>query len=451
MADTITTAPPLRIMILDDEATIRTTLSLCLETAGHKVAAFGTSQEAFAGCAGQVFDLLFLDLRLGMENGLDLMPRFLHENPWMKIIVITAYASIDTAVEAMRRGALDYLPKPFTPEHVEAVAGKVAERVATEFRLRELTERIGKDNPPLLVSSSNVKMQAAIDLAKRFAPSKSMVLIQGKDGAGKRTLARLMHEWSPRRDGPYMVCSAHTQEEGGPELQLFGGPAKDSPRRSRLEYCAGGTLYIDDLAAFPERYQLKLLDFIQTATFEREETFERASADVRIIAGATTDVAGLAGGFGFRKDLYFACSSKMVELPRLKERMEDFPKLVEIFLAFFGELHGKPFGAFTSEAMHYLRQYEWPGNLRELRNLVERAVLLGQSAAEGMKLGIETLPSNLGFHETVADIGDLVPLELIEELHIRGVLGRTTSLETAAKILGIDYATLWRRRKKYGL
>ena len=443
--------PPLRILILDDEATIRATLSLCLEAAAHRVKAVGTVREALEACGSQVFDLLFLDVRLGIENGLDFMPQFLKQSPWMKIIVITAYASIETAVEAMRRGAIDYLPKPFTPEHVETLAGKVAQARAIELRLREMLDARDASAPPILTISENPIVQSALATARTIAESRSAILLQGEGGTGKRTLARTIHEWSPRRSAPYAVCTAQEIEEAALALDLFGGPAGETLRRSRLEFCAGGTLYIDDLAALSPRLQLKLLEFIQSGAFEREETLERVHADVRIIAGTSRPLQALTDAQLFRQDLYYALSAKAIELPPLRHRMEDFAKFAETFLAFYAWQNGKAIRSLSAEAMDYLRGYHWPGNLRELRNVIERAVLLaGQAKSQGV-IGIQSLPPNLRAKDAPAQLGDLIPLEAIEELHIRGVLATTKSLESAARILGIDYATLWRRRKKYGL
>jgi two-component system, NtrC family, response regulator AlgB len=451
MAEASYPFPSLRVLVLDDESTIRTTLALCLEAAGHKVATVGSGREALGVCEKQVFDLLFLDLRLGTENGLDFMPDFFRLSPWIKIIVITAYASIDTAVEAMRRGALDYLPKPFTPEHVEMLAAKVAQTRAVEFRLRELRETMDTSMPPVLPTSDNRQVQSALELARTFAASKSAVLLQGEDGAGKRTLARAVHGWSSRRQAPYMVCTAHGRDEESLGVELFGTGSDGQLRRSRLEHCAGGTLYLDDLCALSPRLQLKVLEFMQGGVFEREETFERIEADVRLIAGASKPLAALAEAGIFRRDLYYAFSAKLIELPALRERMEDFQKLVDTFLAFYAQQNGRTLKGLSRDAVDYLQSYSWPGNLRELRNVIERTVLLARPAGVEGAIGIEYLPPNLRAKDSAAKLGDLVPLEAIEELHIRGVLATTQSLESAARILGIDYATLWRRRKKYGL
>jgi NtrC-family two-component system response regulator AlgB len=451
MAEQTSLPPPLRILVLDDEATIRTTLTLCLEAAGHQVAAFGTSKPTLEAAGTQVFDLLFLDLRLGIENGLDLIPHFLRQSPWLKIIVITAYASIDTAVDAMRRGAIDYLPKPFTPEHVEMLATRVAENRVVELRMRELLEVMDASVPPTTMSSDNHRTRAAIDLAKIFAQSKSAILIQGEDGTGKRSLARAIHEWSPRRNAPYMICTAHGRDEQTLGLELFGGGTEGRAQRSRMEQCTGGTLYIDDLCALPAKLQLEILEFIQSGIFEREENYEKVQADVRIIAGTSRPLGALTEAGLFRQDLYFAFSAKLIELPPLRERMEDFPKLLESYLAFYARQNGRQLTGISVPAAEYMCGYTWPGNLRELQNVVERAVLLARPEDKDGLISIEHLPSNLGKKDSVTRLGDLVSLERIEELHIRSVLETTHSLESAAKILGIDYATLWRRRKKYGL
>lgn len=453
MTDPIQSILPLRILVLDDEATIRTTLTVCLQTAGHQVVAFGSGQPALEAAEKQPFDLLFLDLRLGIENGLDYIPQFLQRSSWLKIIVITAYASIETAVEAMRLGALDYLPKPFTPEHVEMLAAKVADAKATTSRLRELTDRLDSNVPPVKLTSSNSLFRNAVEMAKIFAPSKATILIQGESGTGKRMLARAIHEWSPRCKGPFEICTAHERDEHALGSELFGVSSTEQGgqiKHSRLEYCEGGTLYLDDLCALPPRLQLKLLEFIQAGTFEREEGFDKISADVRLIVGTTKPIAPLVEAGLFRQDLYYTLSSKAIELPALRERMEDFYSLTMLFVAFYSRQNGASITNLSKDAMNYLSSYSWPGNIHELRNVIERAVLLCCSDIKKHTINMQHLPPNFSAKNSTARLGDLVPLEIIKELHIRNVLGATRSLESAAKILDIDYATLWRYRKRYG-
>jgi two-component system, NtrC family, response regulator AlgB len=453
--DTNPASPPpppavgLRILILDDEASIRSTLRICLEAFGHHVEEAGTASQAIEIAANRVFDLLFLDLRLGTDNGLDYIRHFLEQSPWLKIVVITAYASIDTAVEAMRRGATDYLPKPFTPEQVEMLAGKVAEVRSLEMRVRELQDALGAAAPETLLVSDSRPMCEAIQLAGTFAPSRAALLIQGESGTGKRTLARAIHQWSARKTGPFMQVSSKGLNEVEIAAELFGGALQGRPGGglSRVEACAGGTLYIEDASVLPQRLQLKLLQLANFGTFEREGDYEQIPADVRIIVGATESLQQQVASGLFREDLYYALSSKTIELSPLRDRAPDIKPLAEIFLAFYARRTGKAVSQFTKEAIEYLHEYKWPGNVRELRNVVERAVILTRAST----IGLQNLPPNMLKKASAAELGDLVPLEMIEELHIRGVLGTTRSLESAAKILGIDYATLWRRRRKYGL
>jgi NtrC-family two-component system response regulator AlgB len=442
------TTPSLRVLILDDEATIRSTLSLCLQTAGHHVADYGTGRQALDAAAVGVYDLLFLDLRLGTENGLDYIPLFLEQSPWLKIVVITAYASIETAVEAMRRGAVDYLSKPFTPEQVEILATKIVEVRSLEMRVRELQTALGRAEPDANFSSRNHTVQAAYQFARTIASSRAAILLQGETGTGKRMLARAIHEWSPRRDRPFMVtsCAGRSEDDIAAELFGTGATANSNAPPSRLEQCFGGTLYVDEFSALTPRLQLKIHQVIQDSTFEREGHFSQVPADVRIVAGTHHPIEVVAGAL--RSDLFYTLSAKLISLPALRDRPEDLSSLAEIFLAFYSRQSGKLLTGFKTEAFDYLKAYAWPGNIRELRNVVERAAIL----ANGPAVGLAELPPNFatGAPAAVA-VGDLVPLETIEEQHIRGILSTTKSFDSAAKILGIDYATLWRRRRKYGL
>ncbi len=441
-----TTNLPLHILIVDDESTIRTTLSMCLMAAGHHPAEAASGSQGLALASAQVFDLIFLDLRLGAENGMDYILPFLEQNPWLKIVVITAYASIETAVEAMRRGAIDYLPQPFTPEQVELLATRIAETRVLESRVRELREALQTTDPAVALLSRNRAMQSALALAQRFAESDTVVLLEGESGAGKQTLARAIHNWSPRRAGPFLVATPAGRSDDAIATDLFG--IAGTPGISRVEHCSGGTLYVEDIGELATRLQLKLLQLIQTGAFERDGKFDAISVDLRVIAGTRIPLASAVHSGVFREDVYFALSGKTIELPPLRDRPEDFRGLAENALAACSRRYAKLLTGFTGEAFDYLQKYSWPGNLRELRNIIERAVIL----ARPPNIGLADLPPNmLASSNAALVLGDLVALEQIEEQHIRGVLSKVASLENAAKILGIDYATLWRRRKKYGL
>ncbi len=442
----------LNALVVDDEANIRRTLSVCLESEGHRVVAVSNFQDAVSEASERSFDVAFVDLRLGTADGMDLIPRLLASTPWLKIIVITAYSSIETAVEAMRRGASDYIPKPFTPAQVKMAVHKIGEVRSLEQRLAHLQEELGRSQPEIGFSSINAAMRRVIHLARQVASTDVTVLLRGESGTGKTVLARQIHRWSNRAAKPLGIVSCPILSPELLESELFGhvkgaftGAVRDNP--GRIAACESGTLLLDEISELPLSVQPKLLRFLQDREYERMGDSKSRKADVRVISATNVDLEEAVRTGRFREDLLYRLNVIQIEIPPLRERPEDVMPLAELLLAFIGRKYNRPFVGFTDDAQEALKQYSWPGNIRELRNLIERAAILCKSG----RIGSEYIPGKMTSAAAVPKIGDAIPLAKIEEEHIRKVLAGSKSLQEAADTLGIDQATLWRRRKQYGI
>jgi NtrC-family two-component system response regulator AlgB len=443
---------PLNILVVDDEVNIRKTLSMFLETEGHKVIAVSNYEDAIAEASRRSFELAFVDLRLGTQSGLDLIPALLAATPWLKIIVLTAYASIDTAVEAIRRGATDYLPKPFTPAQIKLAMQKVFALRTLEQKVTTLQEDLGRLHPEIDFSSTSNAMKHAVNLARQVAPSDATILLRGESGTGKSVLARAIHAWSNRLAKPMSIVSCPSFSSDLLESELFGhikgaftGAIRDNT--GRIAACEGGTLLLDEIGDLPLSLQPKLLRFVQDREYERVGDYSTHKANVRLITATNVDLEKAAKEGRFREDLFYRLNVIQIEIPPLRDRPDDVVALAERLLVFYARNNHRSFLGFTKDALDALKRYSWPGNVRELRNIIERAAIISQAD----RIGIESLPASLVPGDSNAHIGDPVTLETIEEQHVRRVLAATKSLQEAADILGIDQATLWRRRKKYGI
>jgi len=442
----------LNILVVDDERNIRKTLSYCLETEGHAVVAVAGCQEALAEAKRQSFDIAFIDLRLERENGMDLIPPLLAEYPWLKIVVITANATIETAVEAMRRGASDYIEKPFTSAQVKLLIRTLGHIRDLEIEIAALKEDRRRFAPESLLQSKNADMLKVIETLHKAAASEAIILIRGESGTGKSVFARTIHGLSQRAKKPMMIVSCPAVPTELLESELFGhakgaftGAVKESP--GRIAACEGGTLFLDEIGDMPLPIQAKLLRFIQDKEYERlGETLSR-KANVRIITATNVNLEQRVAEGRFREDLFYRINVISIAVLPLRERREDILAIARDFCSYFCSTNHKSQLQFDPEAERAILDHSWPGNVRELRNAIERAVILGS----GPTITVDDLPESIVPAVDSPGVGDLVPLAVIEEIHIRQVLKKASSIQEAADILGIDQATLWRRRKVYGI
>ncbi len=439
------------MLVIDDEKNIRTMLTVCLEGAGWQTTAVASAEAAVSELRRQPYDLAFLDLRLGDSDGIDLLPRLLTERPDLAVVVITAHATIESAVEAIKRGASDYVPKPFTPSQIRTVADQVIQRQAVVRRLADLEQQLREAVPDVDLTTDSPAMRVVLDTLSRAAAADVAVLLRGENGTGKGVLARLVHAKSPRRTHPFVVVNCPTLSEELLASELFGhargaftGAVRD--QAGKVEAAHGGTLFLDEIGEISPGLQAKLLRFLQDKCYERVGETQTRQADVRLVAATNRNLEDDVRSGRFREDLLYRLNVIEVILPPLRERPEDIDRLADEFLRFFARTSGRPALELSPAAREALRAYSWPGNVRELRNAIERAAILWP----GQIIEPAAFPERVAPHTSSAPrLGGDFSLDDIEREHIQRIVGRTPTLEDAARILGIDSSTLWRKRKKY--
>ena len=443
---------PFHLLVIDDEASLRRTLRTALDSRGHRVAEAATAADALAAVRQQRFDLAFLDLRLGREKGLDLLPELLRAAPGLHVVIVTAYASLDSAIEAMRKGAFDYLPKPFTPDQLRVALDRSALVRGLRDRVAALEERVGQLAPDVELDTDEPAVRQAQDVAFQVAPTDATVLLRGESGTGKGVLARAVHARSKRAGRPFVTVHCPSLSAELLESDLFGhvkgaftGAVAD--KQGKVDAADGGTLFLDEVGDLPPALQPKLLRLIQDRTYERVGEPDTRTADVRIVAATNRDLEAEVRAGRFREDLFYRLNVIEVTLPPLRGRRRDVLPLARHLLGFFVRQFGKAVAGFTPEAEAAIQAYPWPGNVRELRNAVERGVILTRDEA----VGLEHLPGQLtAAGQARVELGGPVTLDELEAEHIRRVVAAAPSLDDAARTLGIDPSTLYRKRKRLG-
>jgi len=455
---TTSSKAPWAALVVDDDAGVRQSLRLCLEAAGARVLGVATSAAALEALDRGHFEVVFLDLWLGAEAGMDLLPQMLARQPDLGVIVVTAFASIESAVNAIRRGAVDYVPKPFTPDQVRLAAGRVVEAQRLRRRLAELREELDESGEPAFFESRSPVFVRFLQTASRAAASDAVVLLRGESGTGKNVLARWIRANSPRAEAPFVSVNCPSLSGDLMTSALFGhckgsftGAVSDVV--GKVQEAEGGTLLLDEVGDLTADAQARLLRFLNERTYERLGEAKERQADVRLIAATNRDLETEVSTGRFRQDLFYRLNVVTLMLPALRERSEDVLLLARHYLSVFERKQRRAHLTLTSSAEDAMMAHSWPGNLRELRNAVERAVILAPRDALGLPdlgLSAESFDEADGARNR-AHVGALISLESLEREHIARVVAQSPSLEAAARILDIDATTLQRKRKRYGL
>ncbi len=442
----------IQVVVADDEPLAQRLMAAALEDMGCTVTAVGDGRGAMAAIERVHPDLVFLDLRLGESNGLDLLSEMLIERPELWVVLVTAHAAIDTAVEAMRRGARDYLTKPFTSDQIRLLVEQALDRRHLQQRLEDLELRLRTEVAGTDLTTSSPAMRSALATVGKAAGGDTNVLLRGESGTGKGVLARAVHDSSQRAKRPFVVVNCPTLSEDLLASELFGhargaftGAVRDQP--GRVEAAEGGTLFLDEISEIRPAMQAKLLRFLQDREFERVGETRTRHADVRVVAATNRDLEAAAKAGEFREDLYYRLSVVEVKVPPLRERPGDVLALAEGFAAFFAAQAGRRPIRIDERAARLMMRYEWPGNVRELRNAIERAVVF----VTGSTITVGDLPERMqqqGARGQAIQVGGNHSLADIEATHLQRILERTASLEDAARILGVDPSTLYRKRKR---
>jgi two-component system, NtrC family, response regulator AlgB len=404
-----------------------------------------------------------LDVNLGNENGLDVLAEIQKQFPQIPVVMFTAQGSVKIAVEAMRRGAVDFLEKPFQREQFTTVLARLQRLNQMSRRIerleQEATETKSQNLEPIFDFTTPV-MCDVMEVLLRAAKTPASILIFGESGTGKSVAARAVHQQSHLADKPFVTVSCPSLSKELLESELFGhvkgsftGAIKD--HWGKVKAAEGGTLFLDEIGDLPMEIQPKLLRLLQEREYERLGENVTRQASLRIIAATNRDLKKRVAEGLFREDLYFRLNVIAVEMPPLRSRDGDLIRFAEHYKKFFAEQCARKLESLSPEAVACIRAYSWPGNLRELRNAIERAVIL----AKRDKLFPEDFPAELrgqkataiAAGENLPQIGSLISLEKLEQAHLRKILERTSSLTEASEILGIDQATLYRKRKKIGL
>jgi DNA-binding NtrC family response regulator len=437
------------ILIVDDEFIVRDSLSKWFTEDGYTIGTAENAASALQQLQNRAWDIILLDIKMPGMDGIELQQRIMEVCPAATIIFITAHASVDTAVQALKSGAFDYVTKPVDPDHLShLIANALKQRELTSENIK-LRERITEFSPGDEIIGESPQVKRVFELIQTVAPAETTVMIRGESGTGKELIARAIHANSQRKFFPIVTVNCGALPEGILESELFGHErgaftGAQYRRKGKLELADGGTLFLDEIGNISMKTQMDLLRVIETKQFTRVGGNEIIKVDFRVICATNKDLERSIADGTFREDLYYRLNVFTINVPPLRERRSDIPLLANYFREKYARIMAKPVNRISSEAMDLLVRHQWPGNIRELENAIERAMVVGTPPA----IGPRDLPIQLNEKHVHPTSGSL---EEMEREHIAAILEENDwNISRSADVLGIDRVTLYHKIEKYG-
>ncbi len=442
----------LSILIVDDEESVRNSLQNWFQEDGYHVNVAKDAHDALGKLDHDTWDIILLDIRMPGMDGLELQKRINEISKNIIVIIMTAYASVETAVQALKAGAFDYIVKPFNPEDLSRLVRNAAKQIELQSENIQLKHKINQLSHMDEIVGKSQQIKRVLDSVVTVAKSDSTVVIRGESGTGKELIARAIHCHSPRRYYPIVPVNCGALPETLLESELFGHEkgaftGAQSRRKGKFEMADRGTLFLDEIGNISQKMQMQLLRVLESRQFTRIGGNQTISVNIRLICATNTNLEKAVEDGTFREDLYYRINVFTIFLPPLRERRSDIPLLAQHFINKYAASMNKPIKEISSEAMDLLIQHDWPGNVRELENAIERAMVVGKPPI----INRGDLPFQLAFSEKEGK-GNVDSLSAIEKKHISYVLAKTNwNISRAAQSLEIDRVTLYNKIKKYQL
>jgi DNA-binding NtrC family response regulator len=447
------------ILIIDDEQTQREILTGYLKKKGYHVLSAESGGSGIQLVKQNTVDIVLSDFKMPDRTGLEVLEEVKKINPEISFVIITAYSTVETAVKAMRMGAYDYISKPVDLDELDLMIEKIIENRILKSEIKNLKSQLMDKHKITSIISHSPKMEEVLSVASRAAESNASILITGENGTGKEVLAKAIHYISQRKDGPFVAVNIPALSENLLESELFGHEkgsftGADRMRKGRFEIAAGGTIFLDEIGDIPPSMQVKLLRVLQEREVERVGGTEKISVNVRVISATNRSLERKIKEGTFREDLFYRLNIVTICIPPLRERKEDIVPLIEFFITKYSDQNNKAGMEISKEAVDSLLKYNFPGNVRELENIIERAVVLSRSSL----ITLNDLPMNVkGFREETSSqpsqdetLNDKI--EAIEKTMIYDALAKMNGNQTqAGKLLGITERNLRYKMKKYGI